>query len=85
LFRDERLGVRRAYALKALRMLQAYQFSDVYGSWAPVKSQTRAWPFRDPKTRTMSWPLCFGVWIVLPVIGGSILIMTNPNANMMPM
>jgi hypothetical protein len=82
LFRDDRLGVRRAYALKALRMLQAHQFSDVYGSWAPVKSQTRAWPFRDPENTKNVVALAFGVWIVLPIISGSILIMTNPNANM---
>jgi cytochrome o ubiquinol oxidase operon protein cyoD len=29
--------------------------------------------------------LAFGVWIVLLVIGGSILIIANLNANMMPM
>jgi hypothetical protein len=53
--------------------------ADVYGSCAPVKSQTRACPFA---TRIVVG-LAFGVWIVPLVIRGSILIMTNPNANMM--
>jgi hypothetical protein len=83
LFQNERLCVRRAYALKALRTLQAYQFSGVYGSCAPVKSQTRACPFRAENTNDVVAP-SFGVWTVLLVIGGSILIITNPNANMTP-
>jgi cytochrome o ubiquinol oxidase subunit IV len=38
-----------------------------------------------PENKNNVVALAFGVWIVLLVIGGSILIIANLNANMMPM